>query len=208
MAAVLSSSSVSSPFPMPSSHHRESGGMLRRLESKVNFRRSGRDSVTPSPSPVPPQSSPRYREEKVRVAGHTSYMTPSLRQASISSPALHLSSQALPSPKSQSAIPASLSSTSDVLASLVQERSRRSLHPSTRNSQSAARYKTRGSSSHTPSSPKDQTTRHRAIKSFPLDIPTSPSTTSLNTPPDTPKKANREPSSPPEIPTPVTNSRV
>ncbi len=76
---------------------KEKHGMLRRLESKVNFRRGGRESVTPAPSPIPPAAD--ETTHKVRLAGFASFVTPSLRQGSMSSPALHLSSQALPSPK-------------------------------------------------------------------------------------------------------------
>ncbi|KAJ4469522.1 STE/STE11/cdc15 protein kinase [Lentinula aciculospora] len=155
----------------------EKQGMLRRLESKVNFRR-----VTPSPQP-PVTVSPSPKEDKVRSAGSTSYTTPSLRMASVSSPALHLSSQALPSPKSRSAIPASSSSTSDALVTPFRERSRQ------------------------PDTPTTPTPRHRPTKSAPIDIPTSSSVLSLHSPPETPRRPRREQFSPPDTPTPVHGSR-
>ncbi|KAF7370599.1 Cell division control protein [Mycena sanguinolenta] len=87
------------------------------------FSRSGRQSVTPSPSPIPPSPVPDERP--------TGYLG-TLRQGSLSSPALHLYSQAIPSPKSRSAIPASSSSTSDALVSPTRTR-RPSLQPLQRN---------------------------------------------------------------------------
>ncbi|KAJ3795230.1 STE/STE11/cdc15 protein kinase [Lentinula aff. detonsa] len=157
----------------------EKHGMLRRLESKVNFRR-----VTPSPQPpVAISPSPKEEKDKVRSAGSTSYTTPSLRMASMSSPALHLSSQALPSPKSRPAIPVSSSSTSDALATPSRERSRR------------------------PGSPTTPTTRHKPSKSAPINIPTSASVSSLHSPPETPRRPRREQFSPPDTPTPIHRSR-
>ncbi|KAF9266954.1 hypothetical protein L218DRAFT_996486 [Marasmius fiardii PR-910] len=171
---------------------KEKLGVLRRLESKVNFRKSGRESVTPSPSPISPPSGDADRNEgKVRVAGSTSYTTPSLRLASMSSPALHLASQALPSPKSQSAIPASSSSTSEALVSPVRNRTRRS------------------SVEH---SKPDLGTRHRSTKSSPINIPAaSTSEIDLRSSPGTPKRrtarADRPPS-PPETPTPISRGQL
>ncbi|KAL0575977.1 Protein kinase of the Mitotic Exit Network, partial [Marasmius crinis-equi] len=163
----------------------EKPNMLRRLESKVNFRK-GRESVTPSPSPLLPSMVDKDRmEEKVRVAGSTSYSTPSLRLASMSSPALHLSSQALPSPRSQPAIPSSSSSTSEALVSPSRDRSRRASaqHPRP-----------------------DVGMRHRSTKSNPINIPSaSTSQLDLQSPPETPRRRTREesPPSPPETPTPI-----
>ncbi|KAL0065795.1 Protein kinase of the Mitotic Exit Network [Marasmius tenuissimus] len=165
----------------------EKPNMLRRLESKVNFRNKGRESVTPSPSPLPPTSvGTDGNEGKVRVAGSTSYTTPSLRLASMSSPALHLSSQALPSPKSRSAIPASSSSTTEALVSPSRDRSRRA--------------------SVQPPKPDSSVMRHRSTKSSPINIPTaSASELDLRSPPETPRRRTREeqPPSPPETPTPL-----
>jgi hypothetical protein len=83
--------------------------MFGKLGSKVTFRRPRRESLTPSPMP------PRTQDSRVQFMG-------SLRGASISSPALHLSSQALPSPKSQPSVPASSSSGADVLVSPTRTR--------------------------------------------------------------------------------------
>ncbi|KAJ7577053.1 STE/STE11/cdc15 protein kinase [Mycena floridula] len=167
---------------------KEKTGMLRRLESKVNFRRS----VTPSP--IPPSPAPAV--EKPRVAGFTSFVTPSLRQASISSPALHLSSQAIPSPKSRPVVTASSSSTSDALVS-------------------PTRDKTRRSSTQSPplrSSSKEPVSKHRATRSQPLNIPSSSSTADLGltslSPPETPTgRRSRDIPSPPVTPTPQSRSR-
>ena len=59
------------------------------------------------------------------------FISPSMRLASVSSPALHLSSQALPSPKSRPAVPASSSSTVDGLISPTRPRPRHSSPPQT-----------------------------------------------------------------------------
>ncbi|KAF4593894.1 hypothetical protein EYR40_008689 [Pleurotus pulmonarius] len=194
--------------------------VLRRLESKVTFRRHGRDSPS-SPSPVPPSPAPapfaakvkrggkeaEHDEDLVRMAGFTSFMTPSLRQASMSSPALHLSSQALPSPNSQPAVAASSSTPLTALVSPGKERSRRtSLQPATvkakeisapvplapkrdpsrtRSSGPVAMPPTQSSSTATrepapPSSTASSPRMHRSSKSTPAALPTSISTTSLH----------------------------
>ncbi|ESK96507.1 cell division control protein [Moniliophthora roreri MCA 2997] len=186
------SSSASEDLP------KEKSGMLRRLESKVNFRKPAKDSITPAPSPVPPPVEKDKNESKVRIAGSMSYMTPSLRLASMSSPALHLSSQALPSPKSQSAIPASSSSISEALVSPSRGRSRRASVKPTSSSND-------GSSNIKP----DSVTRHRSTKSSPINIPSaSASELNLYSPPETPKRRTRDqPPSPPETPTPISGSR-
>ena len=97
----------------------------------VNFRSAG-----PSPAPSPiigkitdggGRRNVKIQEgERVRTGGLASFITPSLRQASMSSPALHLSSQAIPSPKSQSAVLASSSSVASSLVSPERDRTRRS----------------------------------------------------------------------------------
>ena len=104
--------------------------------SKVSFRRKD----VPSPSPVPPvpplsvqergdaaQGDATRAHDKVRVAGHTSFLTPSLRQASMSSPALHLSAQPISSPFTQPfALPSGSSSNVAALVSPPRDRVRRS----------------------------------------------------------------------------------
>lgn len=113
--------------------HKEGGRsrVLRRIESKMRFR-SRKESVTQSPSPIPNIGKTKDGggknmkiQERARV-DLTGFIPPSLRQASTSSPALHLSSQAIPSPKLQPAVPASSSSTTSVLVSPPKDRTRRS----------------------------------------------------------------------------------
>jgi len=87
-------------------YDRGKSGMLKRLESRVGLRRVGRNSVTPSSTPtLSSADQSRVSTEHVnnaerhgqhRVAGWTSFITPSLRQASASSPAVHLSSYPIP----------------------------------------------------------------------------------------------------------------
>ncbi|KAF8159453.1 hypothetical protein B0H34DRAFT_673825 [Crassisporium funariophilum] len=172
--------------------------MLRR----VTFRRA-------TPSPVPPV------KDGERVAGFTSYITPSLRQASMSSPALHMSSQALPSPKSQSAIPGSSSSNADVLASPTRQRARKaSLQPQIQ-SQSreigvpvplVAKLDVADSNAQAPSTPSRQPiSRHRATKSHTPTLPPLPSShspPSRDREPATPTRTRRDPTTPPDTPTP------
>lgn len=126
-----------------------------KMFRKVTFRKGDRDS------PV--------HDESSRVAGHTSFITPSMRLASMSSPALHLSSQALPSPTSQSAVNASSASNTDILVSPSRSRTRRiSLQAPARDISNPLPL----------SSP---TPRHRSSKSAPIAIPPSPSSPSLVT---------------------------
>ncbi|KAJ3839692.1 Pkinase-domain-containing protein [Lentinula raphanica] len=157
--------------------YEEKQGMLRRLESKVNFRR-----ITPSPQP-PAAISPSSKEDKVRLAGSTSYTTPSLRMASMSSPALHLSSQASPSQKSQPVAPTSTNNSSTTASPREREKLRQSDTPTT------------------------PTSRHRPSRSAPINIPTSSSVSSLHSPPETPRRPHREQFSPPDTPTPMHRSR-
>ncbi|TFK83688.1 Pkinase-domain-containing protein [Polyporus arcularius HHB13444] len=107
-----------------------------RMLSKVSFRRPGKDVSSPSPAPPVPSTTEendagrgsRVRDkDKVRVAGHTSFLTPSLRQASMSSPALHLSAQPLPSSFTQPfALPSGSTSNVAALVSPPRDRTRRS----------------------------------------------------------------------------------
>lgn len=99
-------------------------GMLRRLESRVGLRRTARVSTSAS---IPldashanaigaPAASGNNADvvTKSRQAGFTSFATPSLWEASVSSPVLHLSSQNLPSGSSQPAAMAPLSNTGPI----------------------------------------------------------------------------------------------
>ncbi|KAF8634550.1 hypothetical protein AX17_004140 [Amanita inopinata Kibby_2008] len=164
--------------------------MLHRLPSKVTFRRGARE--VPVPIPIPPsgpvlQDRDGEKHEKVRLAGFTSFQTPSMRQASMSSPALHLSSSALPSSKSQVALPAS-SSTSAALASPQRERSKKAdvsvsrreiSTPLPLGSRREHRADTPDAHQGNTALSRERTARHRATKSNPPIIPPSPSTPSL-----------------------------
>ncbi|KAJ6591534.1 Pkinase-domain-containing protein [Mycena vulgaris] len=159
------------------------------------FRRGGRQSVTPSPSPIPPSPGPDRSDSQSNA-----YLTPTLRQGSMSSPALHLYSQALPSPKSQSAIPASSSSNSDALVSPIRDRTRRpSLQPLQRNLSDLP-----------PTPARERVSRHRATKSNPLELITAAPTAPMRvaSSPHTPRRPTREPPpTPPDTPTPMSGSR-
>ncbi|KAH9941507.1 Pkinase-domain-containing protein [Amylocystis lapponica] len=97
-----------------------------RMLSKVSFRRpAGKDTGSPPvPPPVPTERKDAARADrdrdkgKARAAGHTSFETPSLRQASMSSPTLS-------SPYSSFALPTT-SSSNVATGSPSRERSRRS----------------------------------------------------------------------------------
>ncbi|PFH51771.1 hypothetical protein AMATHDRAFT_58237 [Amanita thiersii Skay4041] len=202
--------------------------VLQRLPSKVTFRRGNREVATPSP--IPPsgpilQVKAEGKHEKVRVAGFTSFQTPSMRQASISSPALHLSSQALPSPKSQSAVPVSSSSNNAALVSPARERSKKTdltlsqreiSPPFLLGSRREYRQDPVGTQNTITPQSKERLSRHRTTKSNPSVIPPSPSTPSL--PPkysnihrseERPSqiRLNRDLPSPPDTPTPLPASR-
>ncbi|CAK5267814.1 unnamed protein product [Mycena citricolor] len=153
-----------------------------------NFRRTTRQPPpSPSPSPGPDRSDTEHGE----------YISPTLRQGSVSSPALHIYSQALPSPNSHSAIAASSSSNSDALVSPTRTK-RPSLQPVQRHLSELP-----------PSTPR--VTRHRSTKSNPLNSvapPVSPPPTRVVSSPQTPRRATRDlPASPPDTPTPASGSR-
>ena len=175
--------------------------MLKRFETKVAFRRTRKESGTTKAHPqgedldihmqdrLPEQ--PGKDQHRFRLPGFTSFVTPSLRYASMSSPALHLTSHASPSQT-----PASPSSSSSPNRPAIS--SPAPLSPKRANANSPA-----------PSS-----SRHRKSRPDPL-LPPSPSTPSFdrytNTPspaPSTPTRpGNRVPRSPPDTPTP-TSSRA
>lgn len=96
---------------------KERTGVFKRFETKVPLRRTRKVSVTESRSDaVPPptfnqQGDDLERQDSLlaeygkdqhrfRLPGFTSFVTPSLRLASLSSPAIHLSSNDPPSPSS------------------------------------------------------------------------------------------------------------
>ncbi|KXN87406.1 Cytokinesis protein sepH [Leucoagaricus sp. SymC.cos] len=144
----------------------EKMNVFGKLGSKVTFRRTRRESLTQSP--VPPSTTQEISTNRARAMG-------SLRGASISSPALHLSSQALPSPKSQPSVPAS-SSSGATAGSVSPTRTRRiSLQPEISPPGPLASRRER----HPAAS--GQPTRHRATKSNPPDL-------TLSTTPSTPQR--------------------
>jgi hypothetical protein len=191
--------------------------MLQRLPSKVPFHRGARETVTPSPTP-PSGSVLSENEDRrggARVAGLTSFQTPSLRQASISSPALHLSSQAMPSPKSQSAVPVSSTSNVAALVSPVREHSRKA--STRREISSPIRLGSRRDKlDFGDPFVEDTPSRHRATKSNPPVIPSSSSTPSLPSKHSniarsrgriSANRLERDLPSTPETPTPVGGTR-
>ncbi|KAF8630155.1 hypothetical protein AX15_003105 [Amanita polypyramis BW_CC] len=156
--------------------------MLQHLPSKVAFRRGARETASPIPPSGPVvQDSEDEHFGKVRIAGVTSYQTPSLRQASISSPALHLSSQAVPSLNSQSAVPASSFSSTSVLVSPRREQSKKpGASLSHREISTPLRLGSRREKVDPVDSFNEHTSsRHRVTKSTHTIISPSPSTPSL-----------------------------
>ncbi|EPQ56313.1 hypothetical protein GLOTRDRAFT_120867 [Gloeophyllum trabeum ATCC 11539] len=195
----------------PKEKEREKSKMLRRLQSQVGFRKPGKVSTdrsdTPAATPPIPGkpregNAPRVTDldddREDRVPGLTPFQPPSLRQASMSSPAVYLSAQPSPLPKPS------------------RDRSKRSsLQPSTSSRdisgptplaprRDSSRVNGNASSS---SAVKDSSRDHRAPKHRPAPLlPSSPSTVTLPGP-DTPTRRTREPISPPETPTPGSSSR-
>ncbi|OSD02934.1 Pkinase-domain-containing protein [Trametes coccinea BRFM310] len=201
-----------------------------RMLSKVSFRRPGRDTSSPSPVPaVPPlakEQSQGARAEKdrdkdksgdkVRVAGHTSFLTPSLRQASMSSPALHLSAQPIPSSFTQPfALPSGSTSNVAALVSPPRDRTRKSsVQPAVSPKDISGPtplaprrdLRTNGTSSPTP---RDSTEQQRPSKSRPppLSLSTSPNLSSPHNrelasrspPPETPTRRSREATRSPDL---------
>ncbi|KAH6916301.1 hypothetical protein BKA70DRAFT_483570 [Coprinopsis sp. MPI-PUGE-AT-0042] len=125
--------------------------------TKVAIRRSGSSS-----KPAGDDAAGRQPEE--RVAGLRGFISPSLRQASVSSPALHLPSQVLSTTRPQPVAIALSSSNADVLTSPRRPNGRQvSLQPPA--------VKGGGAPS-----------RHRLARPAPLTIPPSPSTPALPLP--------------------------
>ncbi|KAG5654371.1 hypothetical protein H0H81_003829 [Sphagnurus paluster] len=187
----------------PVRKEKERPGVLRRLESKVTFRR-GRET----PSPLLSMPVDKDLVDKVRAAGFTPFVAPSMRQGSMSSPSLHLSSQALPSPKSRPSIPVSSSSNSEALATPTRDRSRRqTLQPSKREISSPTPLAPRGSG-HANGTQSPTVSRHRSTKSVPLasSTPSGPSAWSAAVPRQSPEiptstRQTRDLPSPPSTPT-------
>ncbi|RPD76435.1 Pkinase-domain-containing protein [Lentinus tigrinus ALCF2SS1-7] len=200
-----------------------------RMLSKVSFRRPGKDAPSPSPVPSVPSTTEENNarrgnrdrdKDKVRVAGHTSFLTPSLRQASMSSPALHLSAQSIPSPFTQPfALPSGSTSNVAALVSPPRDRTRRSsVQPtvSTRDISSptplASRRDPRANGTSSPS-PRDNEQRPKG-RPPPLTLASSPTVpsshhrefASRSPPPETPTRRSRETTRSPDLSPPSSPS--
>ncbi|KAI0820321.1 Pkinase-domain-containing protein [Trametes gibbosa] len=202
-----------------------------RMLSKVSFRRPGRDMSTPSPVPaVPPLASAQNQAargerdrdkpkdmDKVRVAGHTSFLTPSLRQASMSSPTLHLSAQPIPSSFTQPfALPSGSTSNVAALVSPPRDRTRRSsaqpaVSPKDISGPTplAPRRDPRSNGTSSPP-PRDSFEQQRPSKSRPSPLSFAPASATPSTresasrspPPETPTRRSREATRSPDLSAP------
>ncbi|KAG2042644.1 hypothetical protein BDR03DRAFT_1006311 [Suillus americanus] len=187
-------------------------GMLRRLESRVGLRRTARVSTSTS---IPLDASHTNAigattgnnadvVTKSRQAGFTSFVTPPLRQASVSSPVLHLSSQNLPSGPLQPAAMAPLINTGPITP--ARDRTRRaSVQPIKSKEISgpqplASRHDHRSGVA-TPD--RSGAASSRASKSRPSPVLSTPRGRSSF---DAPRRS-RDSSSPPNTPTPRSASR-
>ncbi|KAG6813166.1 hypothetical protein H0H92_013573 [Tricholoma furcatifolium] len=189
---------------------RDRTGMFRKLESKVTFRRIGRQT----PSPQPPVPVDRDPNDDGRLAGFTSFVAPSMRQGSMSSPSLHLSSQAIPSPKSRPAIPVSSLSNGEIHATPTRDRVRQSTQPLDRDTSTQTRR--HGALEQIPTdSNRTPVSRQRSKKPPPFEgAPSSPSagrgfgSDSGSASPETPTPTRRDNDlpSPPTSPTPISTS--
>ncbi|EIN05999.1 hypothetical protein PUNSTDRAFT_136796 [Punctularia strigosozonata HHB-11173 SS5] len=160
------------------------GAAFRRFESKVSFRPAPNDISTPPGAFRSPAHDATNPDDP---PGRPSYG--SLRGGSISSPALHLSSQAIPSPRSRPSVVASSSSTASVLASPPREPSRRqSARPAPREISGPAPLAPRRAQSITASTASPSPLPK--VKSRPAPLYEG------ETPPVTPTRAPRSPTSP------------
>jgi hypothetical protein len=136
------------------------------------------------------------------VSSKTTYTAPSLRGASLSSPALHLSSQAVPSPKSHPSVPASSSSGVAALVSPARDHSKRATHsPEIGSPVPIISRRER----HPLGSPRSPSTRHRPTKSNcsdPNPTPLTPSRHSSRPPDPQSPRPSMETDSLPATPTP------
>ena len=183
---------------------KEGSNMLKRLESKVNFRRPRRDSVTPSPAP--PISKLKDAGKNNVPTSVTGSVVGSLRQASLSSPTLLASevfSRSIHSPPSKNDRPGTPSQNHTGGWSIQK------LSPKDAPSKYPSRVNGVAVTSSRPA--RDPSRGHRVTQSNPIVIPSSPSTPSLLTPqralPQTPPRRTGEHSSPPHTPTPPPGSR-
>ncbi|KAF8555957.1 hypothetical protein OG21DRAFT_766594 [Imleria badia] len=191
-------------------------GMFKRFESKVGLRRAGRNSITPSSTPtVSPANQSRVGTEHVnnaerhgqhRVAGWTSFITPSLRQASASSPAVHLSSHPIP-PSNLQPVVIVYPTSNPASSSTARDRTRRATMQSTIREISAPQplAPRREHRSGLGSPERNGTASPRAGKSRPSPIFTPPPSSARSSI-DTPRKSSDLPS-PPDSPSPQPGGR-
>ncbi|KAG9313050.1 Pkinase-domain-containing protein [Chiua virens] len=191
-------------------------GMFRRLESKVGLRRVGRDSAMPSATPtISPADKSRVTAEHVnnaerhgqpRVAGWTSFITPSLRQASVSSPAVHLSPLSLPSLDSQPIVVINPTS-NPATDSTSRDRTRRaSMQPTIREISAPQPLAPRREHRNRNGTPEcNGTASPRASKFRPSPVFTPPSSNTRSSI-DSPRKSSELPS-PPDSPSPQPGAR-
>jgi hypothetical protein len=178
---------------------KEKPNMLRRIEGRV-LRRSAvptSQSLAPPSTEVAKANSNLGKVDEPCTPTNKSFVPPTLRQATMSSPALHMASQAIPSPKSRPAIAASSSSSTDPLISPPRER-RASLQPSSRGVNSPVPA--------TPRRPSKEYPRPSSSRPSPLILPSHPSSSRSphgQSSPETPTKKAQELPSPPDTPTPV-----
>lgn len=191
-------------------------GMFKRLESRVGLRRAGRNSVTLASTPtVSPADQSRVSTEHVnnaerhgqpRVAGWTSFITPSLRQASMSSPAIHLSSHPIPSSHPQP-VPIVVPTSNPAIDSMARDRTcRASMQPTIREisaPQPLAPRREHRSAAVTPE--RNGTASPRAGKSRPSPVFT-PSLPSARSSMDVSRTSSDLPS-PPDSPSPQPGGR-
>ena len=191
-------------------------GMFKRLESKVVLRRPGRNSITSSSTPtVSSADQSGVPTEHVnnaeshghhRVAGWTSFITPSLRQASASSPAVHLSSHPIPPSNPQSAVISNPTS-NPAASSTSRDRTRRaSMQPTIREISAPHPLTPRRAHRSGLGSPeRNGTASPRTGRSRPSPIFTPPLSNARSSI-DTPRKSSDLPS-PPDSPGPQPGGR-
>ena len=197
-------------------NEKSKSGMLERLEFKVGLRRAGRNSVTSSSTPIvssvdksrvsTEHVNNAERHDQSRVAGWTSFITPSLRQASASSPAVHLSSHPIPSPNSQQVVIVNSASNSATASSGHDRTRRTSMQPTIRKISAPQPLVPRREHKGGMGTPeRNGIASPRAGKSRPSPIFT-PSPSSARSSIDAPRKSSDLPS-PPDSPTPQPGGR-
>ncbi|KAI9509767.1 hypothetical protein F5148DRAFT_701000 [Russula earlei] len=187
---------------------KERTGIFKRFETKVTLRRSRKPSLpehSTHPVPSPPFNDHKPEEDldgqdnlpaengkglhRFRLPGFTSFVSPSLTLASLSSPAVHLSSSP---PSSPSSPPPSSSPARPIISPPAPLSPKR---PSVANANPPAPSRPRNSHPHPhlPSSP--------SAPSLDPFVPSSPAPTTPT------RSANLEPASPLATPTPASSSR-